>query len=136
MESFRDREVECSASDHQGSNFESCVWRAVSSHHPLEVLLVQFSSNVHIGGLKPTSFIHSLPLPLAAGGSMAISLWFCSPVSLSAREIPLFLPYEWQLYCVEIRSHENSYFNYIIMLVLTWLKGFSHRFHLNQTLVY
>ena len=27
-----DREVACSASDHQGSNFESCVWRAVSSH--------------------------------------------------------------------------------------------------------
>ena len=32
--SFRDREVACSASDRQGSNFESCVWRAVSSHHP------------------------------------------------------------------------------------------------------
>ena len=29
---FRDREVACSASDCQGSNFESCVWRAVSSH--------------------------------------------------------------------------------------------------------
>ena len=29
--SLRDREVACSASDHQGSNFESCVWRAVSS---------------------------------------------------------------------------------------------------------
>ena len=30
--SLRDREVACSASDHQGSNFESCVWRTVSSH--------------------------------------------------------------------------------------------------------
>ena len=29
--SFRDREVACSASDRQGSNFESCVWRTVSS---------------------------------------------------------------------------------------------------------
>ena len=28
--SLRDREVACSASDRQGSNFESCVWRAVS----------------------------------------------------------------------------------------------------------
>ena len=34
--SLRDREVACSASDHQGTNFESCVWRTVSSqsfHH-------------------------------------------------------------------------------------------------------
>ena len=29
--SLRDREVACSASDRQGSNFESCVWRTVSS---------------------------------------------------------------------------------------------------------
>ena len=44
--SLRDREVACSASDRQGSNFESCVLRAVSSHsshHPQEVLLAQFS---------------------------------------------------------------------------------------------
>ena len=57
--SLRDREVTCSASDRQGSNFESCVWRTVlsqSSHHPQEVLLVQFSLNVHNGGLKPDSF--------------------------------------------------------------------------------
>ena len=57
--SFRDREVACSASDHQGSNFESCVWRTVSSqssHHPQEVLLAQFSLYVHKGGLKPDSF--------------------------------------------------------------------------------
>ena len=35
--SLRDRVVACSASDRQGSNFESCVWRTVSSHsshHP------------------------------------------------------------------------------------------------------
>ena len=30
--SLCDREVMCSASDHQCSNFESCVWRAVASH--------------------------------------------------------------------------------------------------------
>ena len=30
--SLRDREGACSASDRQGSNFESCVWRTVSSH--------------------------------------------------------------------------------------------------------
>ena len=53
---LRDREVACSASDRQGSNFESCVWRAVSSHHPQEVLLAQFSLCVHKGGLKPDSF--------------------------------------------------------------------------------
>ena len=56
--SLRDREVACSASDRQGSNFESCVWRTVSfqsSHHPQEVLLAQFSLYVHKGGLKPDS---------------------------------------------------------------------------------
>ena len=60
--SLRDREVACSTSDRQGSqgsNFESCVWRTVSSqssHHPQEVLLAQFSLYVHKGGLKPDSF--------------------------------------------------------------------------------
>ena len=57
--SLRDREAACSASDLQGLNFESCVWRTVSSHsshHPQEVLLAQFSLYVHKGGLKPYSF--------------------------------------------------------------------------------
>ena len=57
--SLCDREVACSASERQGSNFESCVWRTVSSqstHHPQEVLLAQFSLYVHKGGLKPDSF--------------------------------------------------------------------------------
>ena len=57
--SLRDREVACSASDRQGSNYESCVWRTVSSHsshHSQEVLLAQFSLYVHKGGLKPDSF--------------------------------------------------------------------------------
>ena len=57
--SLRDREVACSASDRQGSNVESCVWRTVpsqSSHHPQEVLLAQFSLYVHKVGLKPDSF--------------------------------------------------------------------------------
>ena len=56
--SVRDREVASSASDRQGANFESCVWRTVSSHsshHPQEVLLAQFSLYVHKGGLKPDS---------------------------------------------------------------------------------
>ena len=57
--SLRDREVACLASDRQGSNFESCVWRTVSSHsshHTQEVLLAQFSLYVHKGGLKLDSF--------------------------------------------------------------------------------
>ena len=40
-------------------NFESCVWRTVSSqssHHPQEVLLAQFSLYLPKGGLKPDSF--------------------------------------------------------------------------------
>ena len=57
--SLRDREVACSTSDRQGSDFESCVWRTVSSqssHHPQEVILAQFSLYMHKGGLKPDSF--------------------------------------------------------------------------------
>ena len=57
--SLCDREVACSASDRQGSNFESCVWRTMSSqssHHPQKVLLAQFSLYVHKGGLKPDLF--------------------------------------------------------------------------------
>ena len=65
--SLRDREVACSASDRQGSNFEFCVWRTVStqsSHHPQEVLLAQFSLYVHKGGLKPDSFHFILSVSL------------------------------------------------------------------------
>ena len=43
----------------QGLNFESCVWRAVSSQssrQPQGVLLAQFSLYVHKSGLKPDSF--------------------------------------------------------------------------------
>ena len=57
--SLCDREVGGSVSDRQSLNFESCVWRAVSSHsshHPQGVLLAQFSLYVHKGGLKPHSF--------------------------------------------------------------------------------
>ena len=64
--SLRDREVACSASDRQGSNFEFCVWRTVSSqssHHPQEVLLAQFSLYVHKSGLKPDSF-HFISRPV------------------------------------------------------------------------
>ena len=67
--SLRDREVACSASDRQGSNFESCVWRTVSSqssHNPQEVLLAQFSLYVHKGGLKPDSFHFYLVCPHCA----------------------------------------------------------------------
>ena len=48
--SSHDLEVACAASDLQGLNFESCVWRAVSSHsshHPEDVILAQFSLYVH-----------------------------------------------------------------------------------------
>ena len=65
MGSFRDREVACSASDLQGLNFESCDWRAVSSHHSQAVLPAQFSLYVHKSGLKPDSS-HLLLISVAA----------------------------------------------------------------------
>ena len=76
--SLRDREVACSASDRQGSNFESCVWRTVSSqssHHPQEVLLAQFSLYVHKGGLKPDSF-HFNVVPSSSAWA-TVFLIFC-----------------------------------------------------------
>ena len=75
--SLRDREVACSASDRQGSNFESCVWRTVSSqssHHPQEVLLAQFSLYVHKGGLKPDSFHFCSYCFLVMNGSAAVQM--------------------------------------------------------------
>ena len=77
--SLRDREVACSVSDRQGSNFESCVWRTVSSqssHHHQEVLLAQFSLYVHKGDLKPDSFhflLHSVFSKCGSGGTALYS---------------------------------------------------------------
>ena len=79
MGSLRDRQVACTASDHQGLNFKSCVWRTVSSqssHHPQEVLLAQFSLYVHKGGLKPDSFhfcgVHSISLRCFMGCTVTL----------------------------------------------------------------
>ena len=78
--SLRDREVACSASDRQGANFESCVWRTVSSqssHHPQEVLLAQFSLYVHKGGLKPDSF-HFIFHPFKSWLALVFSIKYCN----------------------------------------------------------
>ena len=56
MGSLCGREVACSTSNLRSLNFESCVWRSVSSHHPQEVLLVQFSLYVYKSDLMPDSF--------------------------------------------------------------------------------
>ena len=56
VESLCDREVACSASDLQGLYLKSCVWRAVSSHHPRDVPMAQFNLYVHKSGIKPDSF--------------------------------------------------------------------------------
>ena len=83
--SLRDREVAYSASDRQGSNFESCVWRTVSSqssHHPQEVLLAQFSLYVHKGGLRPDSF-HLFPKGTFTPPKGCVTVFVC------LKEIPL-----------------------------------------------
>ena len=54
--SLRGREVAWSASDRHGSNFESSVWRTVSSHSSHHLILAQCSLCVHKGGLTPHSF--------------------------------------------------------------------------------
>ena len=88
--SLRDREVACSASDRQGSNFESCVWRTVSSqssHHPQEVLLAQFSLYVHKGGLKPDSF-HFLSSLKTYHPTLHFTPWFTGPLHSCVISIP------------------------------------------------
>ena len=82
--SLRDREVACSASDRQGANFESCVWRTVSSHsshHPQKVLLAQFSLYVHKGGLKPDSF-HSISNPALVISILAKNIEIADVISI------------------------------------------------------
>ena len=52
----------------------SSVWRAVSSdssHHPQDVLLVQFILHVHKSGLKPDSF-HFISFILALGKKICL----------------------------------------------------------------
>ena len=47
--SLRDQQIRCSASAHKGSNLESSVWKAVSSHsshHPQEALLTRSAVDV------------------------------------------------------------------------------------------
>ena len=56
VESLRDREVACSSSDRQGLHFESCVWRAVSSHSSNDPQEAQFSLYVHKSDLMSDSF--------------------------------------------------------------------------------
>ena len=79
--SLCDREVACSASDLQGLNFKSCVWRAVSSHsnhHPQEVLPAKFNLYVHKSGLKPDSFHFFLTICILRNSLNVItchSLW-------------------------------------------------------------
>ena len=88
--SLRDRESACSASDRQGLNFESCVWRTVSSHsshHPQEVLLAQFSLYVHKGGLKPDSF-HLLLISLIQEVETAMEERHTGLVNLHTSQLP------------------------------------------------
>ena len=49
--SLRDREV--APSDRQGSNFKSCVWLEVSSHHLQEVLSLALHVICAQSGLNP-----------------------------------------------------------------------------------
>ena len=96
--SLRDRVVACSASDRQGSNFKSCVWRTVSSqssHHPQEVLLAQLSLYVHKGGLKPDSF-YLLVDHLAVAVSCGRKIWLVqshpSHVTISVCAVSSMIP--------------------------------------------
>ena len=86
------------------------------SHHALDALLAQFSLYVQKRWPK-TPFIHSLSLPLAAGSSMAVSLCFCSPCSLSlSRTEILIITFQLLLrmlstFLAVIKSYEHLHFS-------------------------
>ena len=61
--SLRDREVACSASDRQGSNFESCVLRTVSSNH-LTILRFSWPSLAYMCTKVAQSPIHFISFHL------------------------------------------------------------------------
>ena len=132
MGSLRDREVACSASDRQGSNFESWVWRTVSSqssHHPQEVLLAQFSLYVHKGGLKPDSF-HFF---LVSIKSVKISQLKTKPLIYTTTSF--FSRYRWSSSHRDLSSklsivYEHNYWNFKCNFM--WIakkKGVSIKFH-------
>ena len=124
--SLRDREVACSASDRQGSNFESCVWRTVSSqssHHPQEVLLAQFSLYVHKGGLKPDSFHFFLTFVVRK--KIFWCLYLClrhkELIQMIRNDISTFLNTKnprWPLYCsdyVKRPLKKNTKYIYLVV---------------------
>ena len=109
--SLRDREVACSASDRQDSNFESCVWRTVSSqssHHPQEVLLAQLSLYVHKGGLKPDSF-HFIFFPAVKYNKY---IWLCAYCrSGHIRDVLIFTNFATRTSSRIQEFRENYYYN-------------------------
>ena len=115
--SLRDREVACSASYLQGSNFKSCVWRTVSSHLPQEVLLAQFSLYVHKGGLKPDSF-HFLLLFVEKSFFTLNFALFHLEYSLAFEYVYLdvFMKTFKSIY-VAIFSRSNCFFNGLILKI-------------------
>ena len=93
LKGLRDREVACSASDRQGANFESCVWRTVSSqssHHPQGVLLAQFSLYVHKGGPKPDSF-HFERFPSGTWFIWRLNAWPCIFIHGHMKGLDIFI---------------------------------------------
>ena len=59
---LRDRKVACSVSDRQGSNFESCVWRTVSSHHLTILRRFSWPSLAYMSTKVALSPIHFISL--------------------------------------------------------------------------
>ena len=138
--SLRDREVACSASDRQGANFESCVWRTVSSqssHHPHDVLLAQFSLYMHKGGLKPESFLSPMVMPswwcfpdytfrdmfpwlcLHGDVTRAILLWSCSYGYASIVIFPCMIIYHYGYTSGSHPSH--SAHGQVTLLIYEWV---------------
>ena len=97
--SLRDREAVCLASDRQGSNFESCVWSAVSSHyshHLQKVFLVQFSLYGQKWPKTPfILFLYVLKLTRRPVHSAKLKCSICLPVKWAYTALGLCLLVKW-----------------------------------------
>ena len=79
VESLRDREVACSASDRQGSNFESCVWRTLKYLRRHKSILRR-RPRVILGNTCSASYVYLLHsiiilLTLSSSSSQNIGFW-------------------------------------------------------------
>ena len=134
---LRGREVAFSTSDRQGTNCESCVWRAVSSHsfhHPQELLLAQFSLYVHKSGITSHSFIRGREVAFSAsdrqGTNCESCVWRAVP-SHSFHHPQELLLAQFSLYVHKSDIQSHSFIRSFFYTQTSYIHETCISFHLN-----